>query len=34
MAVCRQERPPTVELFPDHTVRCHLFPADQKTDYA
>jgi peptide/nickel transport system ATP-binding protein len=34
MPVCRQERPPVVGLFPDHTVRCHLFPADQKTDHA
>jgi peptide/nickel transport system ATP-binding protein len=26
MPVCREERPPAVELFPDHWVRCHLFP--------
>jgi peptide/nickel transport system ATP-binding protein len=34
MPVCRQERPPAVELFPDHVVRCHLFPADQGIDHA
>jgi peptide/nickel transport system ATP-binding protein len=34
MPVCRQERPPPVELFPDHVVRCHLFPANQGIDHA
>jgi oligopeptide/dipeptide ABC transporter ATP-binding protein len=34
MPVCRQERPPVVELFPDHLVRCHLFPAAQGIDRA
>jgi peptide/nickel transport system ATP-binding protein len=29
MPICRQERPPAVELFPDHLVRCHLFPPDE-----
>lgn len=34
MPVCRQERPPAVELFPDHVVRCHLFPLDQGVAHA
>jgi peptide/nickel transport system ATP-binding protein len=34
MPVCRQERPSPVELFPDHVVRCHLFPAKEGTDQA
>ena len=31
MPICRQERPPAVELFPDHLVRCHLYPTDHGT---
>jgi peptide/nickel transport system ATP-binding protein len=34
MPVCCQERSPAVELFPDHVVRCHLFPEDQGIDHA
>jgi oligopeptide/dipeptide ABC transporter ATP-binding protein len=34
LPVCRQERPSPVELFPDHVVRCHLFPAKQGADHA
>jgi peptide/nickel transport system ATP-binding protein len=26
MPVCSQTRPPALEIFPDHWVRCHLFP--------
>ncbi|HEX9867280.1 MAG TPA: oligopeptide/dipeptide ABC transporter ATP-binding protein [Candidatus Tectomicrobia bacterium] len=29
MPICREERPPAVELFPDHLVRCQLFPPDE-----
>jgi oligopeptide/dipeptide ABC transporter ATP-binding protein len=28
MTVCHQTRPPAVEIFPDHWVRCHLFPGE------
>jgi oligopeptide/dipeptide ABC transporter ATP-binding protein len=31
MPICRQERPPAVELFPDHLVRCHLYATDHGT---
>jgi oligopeptide/dipeptide ABC transporter ATP-binding protein len=31
MPICRQECPPAVELFPDHLVRCHLYPTDHGT---
>jgi oligopeptide/dipeptide ABC transporter ATP-binding protein len=34
MPVCHQERPPAVEIFPDHVVRCHLFPPDGGIDHA
>jgi oligopeptide/dipeptide ABC transporter ATP-binding protein len=34
MPVCRCERPPAVELFPEHLVRCHLFPPDQGAEHA
>jgi peptide/nickel transport system ATP-binding protein len=29
LPMCREKRPPAVELFPDHLVRCHLFPAEE-----
>jgi peptide/nickel transport system ATP-binding protein len=29
MPICREERPVAVKLFPDHSVRCHLFPAEE-----
>jgi peptide/nickel transport system ATP-binding protein len=28
MSVCSQTQPPAVEIFPDHWVRCHLFPGE------
>jgi peptide/nickel transport system ATP-binding protein len=32
MPICRQERPPVVELFPDHLVRCHLYSTHGTVD--
>jgi len=34
MPVCRQEQPAPLELFPDHWVRCHLFPRAPSTPTA
>jgi oligopeptide/dipeptide ABC transporter ATP-binding protein len=31
MPMCRQEQPAAVELFPEHWVRCHLFPRTSST---
>jgi oligopeptide/dipeptide ABC transporter ATP-binding protein len=33
MPVCRQERPAAVEVFPEHWVRCHLFPGAGDHDH-
>jgi oligopeptide/dipeptide ABC transporter ATP-binding protein len=30
LPICRQQRPPAVELYPDHLVRCHLFPPEER----
>ena len=30
LPMCREQRPPAVELFPNHLVRCHLFPAEER----
>jgi peptide/nickel transport system ATP-binding protein len=29
LPICREERPAAVQLFADHIVRCHLFPAEE-----
>lgn len=29
LPICREQRPSAVELFPDHLVRCHLYPAEE-----